>query len=798
MKTISQPQVKIITALLIAYNIIAIYSLWQTSRTTTIKEGFQTAKTIYENFENRLHNMRTIIFTAENFSDNNQNTNNANLISTGYQLKRFQGNKDLTNIHIGSLENWRVKLQEMASQLNNSGQNTTFDAPTYNDNTSQCELAMLMRRQTVNALHQYEYLFIIDSESDCDKFYSSSNAGIEDDFKIIKTNIHDSKIDKINNKENTGLKLDEVYENNLAPGRNRIKQLFSDIYIKGKFKGTNLKFIGVIENSDTTDAFTKNLVDSLWLITFPQLILLFLLYFHTRQRHSTKLILSETEIALLNTEKKNRSFDTLFEAVDQACYIFDLESNTGMVNNAWKSMFGYETLLSQPTIELWMQSLSNSEREKFERLLISCRNNYASSFHVVINLPTKSEPDSVRSIEIKGRIFIKSNLSPTLFAGTCVDITEELHFKSECQQKIARYNLLFNKIPTGVLLLDKAYQVVAANECASSMLGIGNRSLLNKEFSTIIARLKNGLSAEQRESTVGIAILNKLDKLQELIDCEIHLLFPRDSHISIKVININDNQLHSALLFTDITIERKLEDRKVSFITTAAHELRTPMASIYGYSEFLLERLDKSSEEFELLSIVYNQAQRMSQVLDDFMDLNKLELNDDKYLNFKKIDAKQFLLSTLNGFAIPPDRIAPVVKSDNAEIVVDEIYAGQAVINILSNAYKYSKTGTEVFITGESSIDKDGTLYFCLKVTDFGIGMTNEQLERIFERFYRADNSGEIPGTGLGMSIVNEIMKKIGGDITIESQYGVGSSVTLWFPMEIDAVWNNTIPLAIE
>lgn len=103
---------------------------------------------------------------------------------------------------------------------------------------------------------------------------------------------------------------------------------------------------------------------------------------------------------------------------------------------------------------------------------------------------------------------------------------------------------------------------------------------------------------------------------------------------------------------------------------------------------------------------------------------------------------------------------------------------------MLSNAYKYSLSGTEVrlsFLDGKS-LDEEDTRMFGISITDQGRGMTQQQISQVFERFYRADTSGNIPGTGLGMSIVKEIVELHDGKISLESKVGIGTTVTIWLP----------------
>jgi signal transduction histidine kinase len=109
----------------------------------------------------------------------------------------------------------------------------------------------------------------------------------------------------------------------------------------------------------------------------------------------------------------------------------------------------------------------------------------------------------------------------------------------------------------------------------------------------------------------------------------------------------------------------------------------------------------------------------------------------------------------------------------------------QVINNVLSNAYKYSPNGGDVEIEVIENIGLDDAGFIGIKIKDHGMGLTPEQLARVCERFYRADTSGTLPGTGLGMSIVKEVVEFHNGYVEIVSQHGKGTAVTLWLPIDV-------------
>ncbi len=241
------------------------------------------------------------------------------------------------------------------------------------------------------------------------------------------------------------------------------------------------------------------------------------------------------------------------------------------------------------------------------------------------------------------------------------------------------------------------------------------------------------------------------------------------------------------LYLRDVTHETEVERMKSEFLSTAAHELRTPMASIYGFAEVLLAQ-DLDDQSKEMLDIIYRQSSLMSSILNELLDLARIEARRGKDFVLEQISVSMLVEAVVREFKPPAQRAAPVVISADAGLVIvaDDRKARQAILNVLSNAYKYSPTGGAVEIELLSRVPSGAAAQVGIGIIDHGIGMTPEQQARVFERFYRADTSGRIPGTGLGMSIVQEIVELHGGSVELSSQKGAGTTVTLWLPAALD------------
>jgi signal transduction histidine kinase len=239
------------------------------------------------------------------------------------------------------------------------------------------------------------------------------------------------------------------------------------------------------------------------------------------------------------------------------------------------------------------------------------------------------------------------------------------------------------------------------------------------------------------------------------------------------------------LYVRDVTYEVEVSRIKSEFLSTAAHELRTPMSSIFGYSELLLTRKFSDEQQHNIYQVIHKQAALVSEILNELLDLQRIESRRGKDFIFTTLNVRDLIGETVAMFKVPDGRAAPVisVSVDSGFIKADRSKMIQVINNVLSNAYKYSPNGGAVLIEVIDHADSTNSSFIGIKIQDHGLGMTPEQLARVCERFYRADTSGAVPGTGLGMSIVKEIVELHNGYVDIASQHGAGTTVTLWLPV---------------
>ncbi len=233
------------------------------------------------------------------------------------------------------------------------------------------------------------------------------------------------------------------------------------------------------------------------------------------------------------------------------------------------------------------------------------------------------------------------------------------------------------------------------------------------------------------------------------------------------------------LYFRDITRETEVDRMKSEFLSTAAHELRTPMASVFGFSELLLKRDYDETTRRDLLSTIHRQAGTLIHLLNELLDLARIEARQGTDFRIAVQPLRPVIEGTAAALLVPndPRKVTLDLPETPPHCAVDAEKLAQALTNLLSNAYKYSPDGGEIRLDTRMSTDgrKIG-----IRITDQGLGMTPAQVARCFERFYRADASGRIPGTGLGLPLVKEIVELLGGRIDIGSSPGKGTIATIW------------------
>ena len=234
-------------------------------------------------------------------------------------------------------------------------------------------------------------------------------------------------------------------------------------------------------------------------------------------------------------------------------------------------------------------------------------------------------------------------------------------------------------------------------------------------------------------------------------------------------------------LIQDISHEREMDRIKSEFISTAVHELSTPLTAIMGYSELLLSGQQFQPEEnHEFLSIINEKAEFLTSLVSDMLDISRIESGRPLDLKKTSISAEELFERPIHHFRhfSKNHHFSVDIAESQLQLTVDREKIWQVMENLCSNAVKYSPAGGEIKVSGQPY--ENG---YQVTITDHGIGMTKEQLPRVFEKFYRCNQSNTaVGGTGLGMTIVKSIIEAHDGQIWLESELGQGTSVHFILP----------------
>lgn len=236
----------------------------------------------------------------------------------------------------------------------------------------------------------------------------------------------------------------------------------------------------------------------------------------------------------------------------------------------------------------------------------------------------------------------------------------------------------------------------------------------------------------------------------------------------------------------DITEHVKLDNMQKELVADVSHELKTPITSIMGYADTLLEgEYDKETQD-KFLNVIATEARRMAKLVTDLLTLSRYD-NNKKITQKESFDLGELVKKCQDKLAIEINKkkhtVNCFVTADVPPVYADKYDIERVLLNILTNSIKYTKEGGEIkiyvgFVYNDAYI----------KVFDNGIGIPEEDLSRIFERFYRVDKARtrEMGGTGLGLSIAKEILDKNGGSIDIKSVVGQGTEVVIRIPTKAE------------
>jgi two-component system, OmpR family, phosphate regulon sensor histidine kinase PhoR len=334
----------------------------------------------------------------------------------------------------------------------------------------------------------------------------------------------------------------------------------------------------------------------------------------------------------------------------------------------------------------------------------------------------------------------------------------------DLRREQAETGALVESMVEGVIAADRRGRIVTANPAARRLLGYG-----------------------PSEPLPDLAELFRVKAAREVVNAVLAGRPVQDRQLEMddRSFLVNARPLPAGgavLVIHDLTEMRRLEAVRRDFVANVSHELKTPLTSISGYAETLLADPPDPETTRRFTSTILNNALRMQRLVDDLLDLSRIEAGRWQP-TLTPVDVAAVARESWTALAGRADirRVTFEVQIEpGAELACADLDGlRQVLTNLFDNSLRYTPEGGR--ITCRSAPDGSG---IALSVRDTGVGITREHLSRIFERFYRADasRSREEGGTGLGLAIVKHLVEAHGGRVYAESDRGLGTSVTCWFP----------------
>ena len=356
-------------------------------------------------------------------------------------------------------------------------------------------------------------------------------------------------------------------------------------------------------------------------------------------------------------------------------------------------------------------------------------------------------------------------------------------------------NLVLNSIDEGVMIVHSSGIVVLINPAAMRLLGTSDPNTVENLHLASILKLENGegLKIDDNINPVLRAVMN--GENYNTRDLALVSIQEQRKPVAISVVCTTTGQNERIITLRDIARELEEEGEQAEFISTASHEMRTPVASIEGYLGLALNpktaTIDDRARKY--LEEAHASSKHLGRLFKDLLDVTKL---DDKKIRVQlsPVEMSSTVRSIANGQVPMMNEKgihytfgASSARSDNtARTINQEVYASvdidflrEVVNNLVENAIKYTASGGGIWVNVRGDGDR-----VLINVTDTGIGISPDDLKHIFQKFYRADNSQTrtVGGTGLGLYLVKQRVEAMGGKVWAESSFGEGSTFYLSFP----------------
>ncbi len=341
---------------------------------------------------------------------------------------------------------------------------------------------------------------------------------------------------------------------------------------------------------------------------------------------------------------------------------------------------------------------------------------------------------------------------------------------------------VFSSMSEAVIAVDCEERIIRLNDAAAIIFCVDQKEAQGKLIQEMIRNVD--LQRQIKE------ILVSFNPLQDEI---ISLDGQQKRFLQTNGVPLNDGSgknIGVLMVLNDVTRMRRLENVRRDFVANVSHELKTPITSIKGYVETLLDgAMENAEDATNFLKIVVKQTDRLYAIIEDLLALSKIEKEaEENEVVLELGSVRQVLESAVQTCRIKAEgkHISVAIQCpDDLQANMNPTLLEQALVNLVVNAIKYSHDDSEVVVRAEEGCRADGRREVIISVEDSGIGVAQHHLPRLFERFYRSDQarSRKLGGTGLGLAIVKHIAQAHGGNVSVQSEEGKGTTFFITLPV---------------
>jgi len=485
----------------------------------------------------------------------------------------------------------------------------------------------------------------------------------------------------------------------------------------------------------------------------------------------------EAEQLVRNSEERLK---IIADNVPAMIWMSGNDSFNDYFNNTWLEFTG--RTLQEESNEGWLENVHPDDVQR-------CIHNYNESFRLQKGVYTEYR---LRRYDGQYR-WIADNSVPrynakgefTGFISACMDIDDQKRFREKIRDSELLFKTISNASPTGLWMTDADGQNVFVNDTWVNWTGKSFEEQLDEGWLSSVVEEDKENASDLLQECARERRYYKTEFRFRRSDGEIRWGLTE----GYPYYDSNGQFAGYAGSVTDITELKKLEERKDDFIKMASHELKTPITSINGYVQLLVNIYNELDDEKIVgtrdtvrssLQTISKQVNKLTRLISELLDLSRIESGQLK-LNKREFALGELVEEVAQDARQTTTRHAVLVHNDfSGTIVADRDRIAQVILNLLTNAIKYSPDSNSIEVFVERNEE-----HALVRVKDTGIGIDRREHQKIFERFYRVEGRNEqtYPGFGIGLFISNEIVQRHNGRILLESEKGKGSVFTMSLPL---------------